>query len=103
MYCGKCGKKLSANDKVCSKCGETIVLNNQNNDNKFSISIVVVGLFGIIAAFILFTKGSELTDLQSVSGSSIAEAYYQAMGYGMIAFSLITVMLTIFLTSKMSK
>ncbi len=35
-YCGKCGEKVSGEDKFCNKCGEKILKSNpqKNNLNK---------------------------------------------------------------------
>lgn len=103
MYCGKCGKKLPKNSTICSGCGNNQSNVTENNVNQISFSKVVVTLCGLVATFILLTKGFDLTKLESVSGNSVAEAYYQTMGYGMMALGLVTFMLMIFLTSKMNK
>ncbi|MCE5258550.1 MAG: hypothetical protein LLG44_05740 [Chloroflexi bacterium] len=52
------------------------------------LGFVVAALF-IIASIMLWIHGSSLTNLQSVAGGTINEAYYQEIGYYGRAFSII--------------
>ena len=50
---------------------------------------IISGLLFFYAGIKLFASGSELQKVESVSGTSIAEAYYQEMGRHGVAYSII--------------
>jgi hypothetical protein len=50
---------------------------------------IISGILFFIGGFKLSANGAELTTLQSVSGNSIAEEYYQTMGSYGVAYSFI--------------
>jgi hypothetical protein len=65
-------------------------------DNKEKIKIkpqrtnlgILLRVCGVLSAIIIFFVGLQLMSLRSVSGESVAEAYYQGIGLFMIGLSL---------------
>lgn len=57
-----------------------------------SISQLIRLLISLAAAFFFYQAGQDMSDIKSVSGDSINEAFYQAMGtlsYGLAALSVV--------------
>jgi len=48
---------------------------------------LMLGLCGLLASFMCFAAGAKMQSLQSQSGNTVAEAYYQAMGGFVIGLS----------------
>jgi len=49
---------------------------------------IVAGILFIVAGIQLYSHGQELTKLQSQAGDTVAEAYFQQVGYSMKAQAL---------------
>ena len=56
--------------------------------HKMTVLGVYLRISGVLSAIIIFFEGVSLTALRSVSGESVAEAYYQSIGVFMIGLSL---------------
>lgn len=100
MYCEKCGAKLVEGEFMCSICGydfrdtnvtetEIVIEDNSFLDkiiNKldliyFIIAIVVFVLF-LMAASNVSSAGEAISEIRSVGGETLEEAYYQS-SYGL--------------------
>ena len=99
IKCNECGKEISDKAKQCVHCGyDNSEINSYlKSGNGSAIAIVVLG---IVAGCILFLAGINLTQLESISGDSVAEKYYQHIGYALIGISLYIIMITIYMGSK---
>lgn len=73
------------------------------NIEKKSCSHIFVGIFGIIGSLIIFFTGISLSQLSSISGNSIAEAYYQSIGIVCIGASFLSLSTTIYMIKKLIK
>lgn len=97
MFCEKCGNEIKEGEKFCGKCGKNIeqeeVKNDISNEKKVGSNqgaplIRLVLYIVAIIVIIMFFNGagtiSEASDkmlsLRSVSGETVAEAYYQYYG-----------------------
>ena len=103
MFCRKCGNELKEGEKICSKCGFDMSVafaskssastpetqsSQTKSKNTFNVIIAVVLL---IIAFVVVKMsfegadmieraGSSMMRIESVSGNSIDEAYFQDYG-----------------------
>ena len=121
MFCNKCGAKLPDDSQICSACGipsspatatpapfpyipqvqqapPTPVAKQPSN-----AAGVIVCLLGLAAALIFLITGIKLAGLESVSGNSIAEAYYQGIGWALIGASALTVAISIYWAKMLAK
>ena len=64
------------------------------NEKKTKVLAFIVLALGLIGSAIILVTGLDLTDLRSVGGESVAEAYYQSMGKAMIGLSFFTAAIT---------
>lgn len=63
----------------------------QHKGPEFSNLGIIIRIIGLLSAFICFIAGMNMVSLRSVSGTSVAEAYYQAVGVLVIGLSLFIV------------
>lgn len=94
MYCEKCGNQLEENEKVCSKCGyeiesvdnkiENVLLQNikqkSNKHIKYYVIATIILIMFIIAGFNVASHGKEISEIISVGGKTLQEAYYHELG-----------------------
>ena len=99
IKCKECGKEISDKAKQCVHCGynNSEINSSLKSGNGVAVAIVVLG---IMAGCILFLTGIDLTQLESVSGNSVAESYYQHIGFALIGISLYIIMITIYMYNK---
>ena len=97
MLCENCGNVIKEGEKFCGKCGKSIeqgeVKNNVSNERNtesnqgaplirlvlYIVAIIVIIMFFNGAGTIAEASDKMLT-LRSVSGETVAEAYYQYYG-----------------------
>lgn len=97
MFCEKCGNEIKEGEKFCGKCGKSIEQGeekiNVSNERKiesnqgaplirlvlYIVAIIVIIMFFNGAGTIAEASDKMLT-LRSVSGETVAEAYYQYYG-----------------------
>lgn len=55
-YCDNCGSKLEENQKFCSKCGKSLIIDKNNEIKKSNIRFIfnILKVILYIASFILF-------------------------------------------------
>jgi len=63
---------------------------------------VAVCILGLVAALIFLVTGIKLAGLSSVSGNTIAEAYYQGIGWALIGVSSLTVAVTVYCAKRLA-
>lgn len=104
MYCEKCGNEIKEGEKFCAKCGNNLEQEEikkesttekakdyvqKNIENKQPIQIVklVLYILAIVIVIMAFSSAgtiaeasNDMQNLRSVSGETIAEAYYQYYG-----------------------
>jgi hypothetical protein len=99
MFCSNCGTPIESERNNCQNCGHIIETDilirrflEQSNRVEvirkrsvskiilFSILAITVLCMFFMAATIVGQGGSDIGSIQSVSGDSIAEAYYNGMG-----------------------
>ncbi|MEE0866072.1 MAG: zinc ribbon domain-containing protein [Clostridia bacterium] len=102
MKCSKCGNELNDKDEFCTKCGEKIKIKENNikikedintsyinkKTNKNIVILKVVVFIIAVVVVIMFFNGAEsvenagmkMSNLRSVGGETVAEAYYQYYG-----------------------
>lgn len=104
MYCEKCGNEIKEGEKFCAKCGNNLEQEEikkesttekakdyvqKNIENKQPIQIVKLVLYILAIVIVIMTFSSagtiaeasnDMQNLRSVSGETIAEAYYQYYG-----------------------
>ncbi len=105
-FCTKCGKTIPDGSDLCQNCAaNNTPYANPVSQNTYTaatkpsiVSIVCFALAGLvlILSFIAFIKmnggASELADLRSQAGNTVAEAYYNECGvvYGGLALFVLT-------------
>lgn len=102
MFCPKCGQNISGTEQFCPGCGMSFATASPSHYPKPTGAIVMVNIFGSIASLIILVQGISLTGLRSVQGTSVAEAFYQAIGSALIGISFLTAMLTIYCATRLS-
>ena len=104
MYCEKCGNEIKEGEKFCAKCGNNLEQEEikkesttekakeyvqKNVENKQPIQIVklVLYILAIVIVIMAFSSAgtigeasNDMQNLRSVSGDTVAEAYYQYYG-----------------------
>lgn len=101
MYCEKCGNKLEDNIEKCPNCGHEIKNNDLESEKNikpkidldkirrfvrknlkyvyFILAIVVFFMF-MTAATNISTYGINISEIESVGGKTLEEAYYYELG-----------------------
>lgn len=89
MYCEKCGTKLENDEKVCTNCGN--VLEEDKSINNYQtvlkkiierVDIIYFVIAGIVlimffsAASSVSSAGNSISEISSVGGKTLEEAYY---------------------------
>jgi hypothetical protein len=73
--------------------GKTVPIGSSDGGKTVPIGSVVRVIAAFVAAFLFVSAGLDARNIQSVSGNSIAEAFYQAFGYFCFGMAAMTVML----------
>lgn len=118
MYCPKCGNQVNEHDVVCNACGLDLrsiqesnvnpVVNpiyltqpdiNVRKENKtlmhsinllyFGLAVIVLIMF-LMAANIISKGGFNISQIQSVGGKTLDEAYYVELGQIYTGYAMIT-------------
>lgn len=99
--CVHCGKEVAADrERLCNHCGmpfagDAVPAPRPQAQVRRSGTGGLRVLAGIIAALLLAFAGLELVALRSVSGDSVAEAAYNAIGWACFGLAALVVMLLI--------
>lgn len=116
VTCPACGRAINGNETFCPGCGTSLsvsqltnnyapiqnsYVNQKEKSNKLARVFIII--LGIISSLILLITGFSLVGLSSVSGTSVAEAYYNGIGYALIAGSLLSVAATIHMVVTIKK
>ncbi len=104
MYCEKCGNEIKEGEKFCAKCGNNLeqeeikkenttekatdyVQKNVENKQPMQIVKLVLYILAIVIVVMAFSSAgtiaeasNDMQNLRSVSGETVAEAYYQYYG-----------------------
>ncbi|NFE80042.1 zinc ribbon domain-containing protein [Clostridium sporogenes] len=107
LICPKCSNNIDDDSSFCSFCGSTIkkdaevkvskdINNKTNNSNTngglFFVLGVIIAIVGCVLFFISAQQISEaaerMIEIRSVSGDSVAEAYYQEVGKALKGFAM---------------
>lgn len=104
MYCEKCGNEIKEGEKFCAKCGNNLeqeeikkesttekakdyVQKNVENKQPMQIVKLVLYILAIVIVVMAFSSAgtiaeasNDMQNLRSVSGDTVAEAYYQYYG-----------------------
>lgn len=130
-HCPQCGQALDGNEKFCNGCGLSFSaapalsqkINAQQNQyqavssgfyqnntattskekKKGIIPALIVLILGLICSAVLFFVGIDLSGLSSVSGTSVAESYYNSMGGAMIGLSFLSTAFSVFMATMIRK
>ncbi|EKS4344782.1 zinc ribbon domain-containing protein [Clostridium botulinum] len=107
MICPKCSNNIDDDSLFCSFCGSTVKRDtevkiskdtntntNSSNTNSgiFFVLGVIIAIVGCALFFISAQQISEaaesMIEIKSVSGDSVAEAYYQEVGKALKGFAM---------------
>lgn len=104
MYCEKCGNEIKEGEKFCAKCGNNLeqeeikkenttekatdyVQKNVENKQPMQIVKLVLYILAIVIVVMAFSSAgtiaeasNDMQNLRTVSGETVAEAYYQYYG-----------------------
>lgn len=104
MFCNKCGNEIKEGEKFCAKCGNNLeqeeikkenttekatdyVQKNVENKQPMQIVKLVLYILAIVIVVMAFSSAgtiaeasNDMQNLRSVSGETVAEAYYQYYG-----------------------
>lgn len=98
-YCSNCKAEIEPGIKFCAECGEKIIQetnpqpivnvhNIPQKPKKYTVMGITLRVCGILSAIICLIAGLNMSSLRSVSGTSVAEAYYQSVGVFVIGLSI---------------
>ncbi|MCR4782436.1 MAG: hypothetical protein K5851_06825 [Lachnospiraceae bacterium] len=132
MFCPKCGSEVNNEEKICQNCGldlkeiekeenkldyekkesiqnEHVVLAKENEDSNgfikgiyFLLAIIILCIF-FWGAYKVGTIGNDMSEIESISGDSIAEVYYQDLGKIYVAFAMLIRGIGIFFAAVLIK
>jgi len=109
LICPKCSNNIDDDSSFCSFCGSTIkkdaevkvskniddkTSNSNSNTNSgiFFVLGIIIAIVGCVLFFISAQQISEaaeaMMEIRSVSGDSVAEAYYQEVGKALKGFAM---------------
>ncbi|MGO5064586.1 hypothetical protein FDF31_07785 [Clostridium sporogenes] len=107
MICSKCSNNIDDDSLFCSFCGSTIKRDTEvkvskdintktsstnTNGGIFVGLVITIAIVGCVLFFISAQQVSEaaesIIEIRSVSGDSIAEAYYQGIGKALKGFAM---------------
>ncbi len=105
MICSKCSNNIDDDSLFCSFCGSTIKrdtevkvskdINTKTSNTNGGIFLglgIIIAIVGCVLFFISAQQISEaaesIIEIRSVSGDSIAEAYYQGIGKALKGFAM---------------
>lgn len=95
MFCPKCGGKLASFDEECGSCGNKMATAPSTSSRSSSASTssdygpnkimgytlaVIVFLFTFYAAHSISEAGTAISQIKSVGGQTMEEAYYFELG-----------------------
>lgn len=95
MFCPKCGGKLASFDEECGSCGNKMATIPTTSSRNSSVSTpsdnntmkivgytlaVIVFLFTFYAAHSISEAGTAISEIKSVGGQTLEEAYYFELG-----------------------
>lgn len=105
MICSKCSNNIDDDSLFCSFCGSTVKrdtevkvskdINTKTSNTNGGIFLglgIIIAIVGCVLFFISAQQISEaaesIIEIRSVSGDSIAEAYYQGIGKALKGFAM---------------
>ncbi|NFA60248.1 hypothetical protein K8O96_16410 [Clostridium sporogenes] len=105
MICSKCSNNIDDDSLLCSFCGSTVKRDNEvkvskdintktsNTNGGIFLGLgIIIAIVGCVLFFISAQQISEaaesIIEIRSVSGDSIAEAYYQGIGKALKGFAM---------------
>lgn len=99
-YCLHCGEELNKGSSFCTDCGQRIGAGSateggqlpRKRGSEWGFGLVV----GIIGTLIMIGAGAAMASIRSVRGDTVAEAFYNAMGWGFIGLALFGMILLCF-------
>ncbi len=113
MNCPHCDSENAEDNIYCIKCGQTIIQEGVSIPEKYNkpvidatqlyISLIidaVTACLFIVAGFKMFGAGNSMEMLRSVSGTSVAESFYQEMGRAFQGLAFIAWALSIYFVSR---
>lgn len=110
MRCSKCGQENEENARYCDSCGNDLsnlvenkiaqpYLKNESTKNSIS-AISYSGAISILGGIISIIGSFKMTQIQSVSGNSIAESFYSSFGIFGIGFGLFMIAIGIYICQR---
>lgn len=120
MYCEKCGSQIEDNIEKCPKCGHEIkkeyLENDRNNIKRFDLKKVIQFIrrnlkyiYYILAVLVFFMfieaasniseYGINISNIESIGGKTLEEAYYSELGGIYAGYATVVRGIGIFLSS----
>lgn len=120
MHCTNCGRENPANGKFCSGCGAPLTPMASNampkyepmhqdprpgflGWNTFNKQGKLLFRFGMAASFLLLFAGLRMLILRSIGGSTVAESFYNSMGYATIGSAAFSAMISTYCANRISR
>lgn len=117
MRCKKCGQVNEDSANFCDNCGASLTRTIDNDSQKTKVEIkqnkpiknsngegsAIAGIACILGGIISIAGSFQMKDIQSVSGDSIAEAFYNAFGTFGIGLGIFMIGIGIYILTKNKK
>jgi len=105
-FCTRCGKQAAEDISFCPECGNRLETEStteggqlpKKRGSEWGLGLAV----GIIGTLIMIGAGAAMASIRSVRGDTVAEAFYNSMGWGFIGLGIFCMILLCFVFGNKS-